>query len=112
MNHPTPTIHDDNDDEKQDFPVILEEAEEAVYGRDGDYGTPEDNFATIAAFWNEYLMAGGCEDPNITPKDVAQMMVLLKVSRHSNGSYNRDNDCDIAGYAESSARIAKGQRNP
>jgi len=84
---------------------ILTEAIETVYGRDGTYGSPEDNFATIAGFWNEYLRAGGVEDPNLQPIDVAYMMILLKVSRASNGEYKRDNDVDIAGYAESAARI-------
>jgi hypothetical protein len=88
---------------------ILEAAYDAVYGRDDEYGTPEDNFATIAGMWHEYLYAkcrGEGGSITIEPQDVAYMMILLKVSRASNGEYNRDNDVDIAGYAESSARIA------
>jgi len=87
----------------------LNEAAEAVYGRDDDYGTPEDNFGTIAELWNGYLRAGGIEDPNIRAIDVAYMMILLKVSRAANGNFKHDNDVDVAGYAESAARIREGE---
>lgn len=105
MQHPTVKMTDKSEMHDE----VLREAEEAVYGRDDDYGSPEDNFGTIAELWNSYLRAGGIPDPNIQPKDVGYMMVLLKVSRASNGAYNRDNDVDIAGYAESCARIAENQ---
>ena len=38
---------------------ILEAARACVCGeREQDYGSPEDNFATIGRFWTTYLAAG------------------------------------------------------
>jgi hypothetical protein len=72
---------------------ILEEALEITQGeRQTDYGDTQASFARIAALWTAYK---GIE---ITAKDVASMMILLKVSR-SKTSAKRDNWVDIAGYA-------------
>ena len=51
---------------------ILREAEKCVCGhREQDYGSPEDNFRTIAALWTAYK---GVE---FTSLDVSMMMALL-----------------------------------
>ncbi|MCD7825513.1 MAG: DUF6378 domain-containing protein [Clostridiaceae bacterium] len=60
--------------------------------RDKQYGSPSENFARIAALWSDY------RDEAFTPKDVAIMMVLVKVSR-SAARDSIDNFVDIAGYA-------------
>lgn len=74
---------------------ILEKAHKCVCGdREDDYGSPEQNFARIADFWNTYL---GIE--SITPKDVAAMLALLKVARIASGHQKADNWIDLAGYA-------------
>ena len=69
-------------------------AEQAVCGdRQQSYGSPEDNFKLIAQLWDAYL------DTEITPQDVAVMMILLKIARISTGTNKDDNWVDIAGYA-------------
>lgn len=79
---------------------ILDEAKSCVTGqREQDYGSPEDNFGTIAAFWSTYL---GVE---IDPVDVSNMMILLKVARIRNGGGTGDCFVDIAGYAACGGEI-------
>lgn len=63
--------------------------------RQNTYGTPENNFQTIANLWNEYLGS----DYKITPKDVAVMMLLLKVARMKSSPNHLDNFVDAAGYS-------------
>ena len=62
------------------------------------YGNAEDNFQTIATLWETYLKATGCE-VMIDKKDVAMMMILLKVARAAAPEIHLDNYIDIAGYA-------------
>ena len=89
---------------------ILDEAKKCVCGqRQQDYGTPEDNFTTIGYMWSAYLRAA---HPNlnialneVTPKDVAVMMSLLKVARIATGS-SPDSFVDLAGYAACAGEIA------
>ncbi|MDU0991272.1 MAG: DUF6378 domain-containing protein, partial [Enterococcus faecium] len=60
----------------------------------------EDCFADIAVFWAMYL------DTAVCARDVANMMVLLKVARNK-ASWHRDNWVDIAGYAACGAEVDK-----
>ncbi len=72
----------------------LDAAKKCVMGdREQDYGTPESNFATIASFWSDYL------DMDISAQKVADMMILMKISRIKNGGGTGDSYVDIAGYA-------------
>lgn len=87
---------------------ILDKAKECVCGqREQDYGSPEDNFSTIAELWNIYL-DNYCLKPSyaITPKDVAMMMALLKIARIKNGGGTGDSFVDLAGYAACGGEIA------
>lgn len=80
--------------------AILEEAMRIVsQDRNVTYGAPEDNFATIAAFWETWLNARYSGGLGITPVDVAAMCVLLKVARLARTPNHRDSAVDIAGYA-------------
>ena len=82
---------------------ILREAEENICGqREQDYGSPEDNFDTIAKLWTDYT------GTLITSQDVAMMMVLLKVARIKNGGGSGDSFVDIAGYAACGGEIWRG----
>lgn len=73
---------------------VLDAARDAVLNaRNLSYGEPEDCFGAIAKFWTTYL---GRE---VTCKDVAVMMILLKVARIKTGGGSFDNPVDIAGYA-------------
>lgn len=78
----------------------LKAAAECVCGsREDDYGSPEDNFAVIAALWTAYT------GTDVTPKDVAMMMALLKIARAKVGS-KPDTYVDLAGYAACGAEIS------
>ena len=78
----------------------LKAAAECVCGsREEDYGSPEDNFAVIAALWTAYI------GTDVTPKDVAMMMALLKIARAKAGS-KPDTYVDLAGYAACGAEIS------
>ncbi len=90
---------------------ILEAANKAVHAEDmdHDYGKPEDNFATIAELWNTYLEAvfndSECDvNVYLCSRDVAAMMILLKVARVAS-SIKDDNWVDIAGYAACGGEI-------
>ena len=79
---------------------VLNHANQIINGeRQEAYGTPEDNFAKIAAMWSAYL------DAAITPEDVAAMMILLKTARVASGQKVADNWVDIAGYAACGGEI-------
>nr|DAJ08064.1 MAG TPA: PROTEIN/RNA Complex, archaeal, ribosomal, 50S, protein.0A [Caudoviricetes sp.] len=89
---------------------VLDNAKKCVCGqREQDYGTPEDNFSTIGYLWSAYLRAAhpklNIALNEITPKDVAIMMSLLKVARIATGS-SEDSFVDLAGYAACAGEIA------
>lgn len=56
---------------------------------------------TIRRLWNVYLS----DYPNITTRQAAVMLALLKVGRHTHGDNGIDDARDIAGYAELAARV-------
>jgi len=60
--------------------------------RNSTYGEPADNLGRIAALWSTYL-----ERP-VSARDVAWLMVLLKVAREIHAPHP-DNPLDVAGYA-------------
>lgn len=77
---------------------LLDEAKAIVCGdRDQQYGKPEDSFCVIAKLWSDYIMR------YLDERDVAMMMILLKVVREATGQSKRDNLVDIAGYAACAA---------
>lgn len=86
---------------------ILERANECVNGdREGDYGSPEDSFQTIANLWIDYIHAiSGGEVVNLSAKDVAAMLALLKIARIATGHKKDDNWIDLAGYAACGGEI-------
>ena len=93
---------------------ILQKAEKCVCGdREQDYGSPENSFRVIAAFWTNYI-AEKCATPktiiDIGPEDVAAMMVLFKIARVATGHNKEDNWCDVAGYAACGGEL-EGREN-
>ena len=84
---------------------ILEHAMKCVCGdREQDYGSPENNFQRIATFWSDYL------EEEISSKDVAVMLALLKIARIASGHAKEDNWVDLAGYAACGGEIeSKGR---
>lgn len=80
---------------------ILDDAIDAVCSdRCGLYGEPENNFSVIAELWSAYIRVITWHDPDLTPKEVAEMMILFKVGRSATAlEDHRDTYVDIAGYA-------------
>ena len=88
-------------------PEILDTAKSCVCGdREHDYGTPENNFGLIAELWNCY-----CGRLCFTAKDVANMMILLKIARIKNGGGTGDSYVDIAGYAACGGELLANNEN-
>jgi hypothetical protein len=88
----------------EDSPVaqVFHDASDAVLDDRGEtHGGIHENFGQTASFWSDYL------DADVTPTDVAVMMVLMKASRQKCGSEDPDHYTDIAGYAA----IANGLSN-
>jgi hypothetical protein len=78
--------------------TILEEAATITSGdRQRYYGHPSDNHGNTATFWSAYLNRKYGAAFRLTVRDVALMMVLLKISRDANAQ-KRDNLVDICGY--------------
>lgn len=81
-------------------PEILDNAKKCVCGdREQDYGSPENNFSTIAKLWEAY------KGTPYTAVDVAAMLMLLKIGRISSGHGKSDNWIDAAGYAACGGEI-------
>ena len=90
---------------------LLEEAAKITNGeRQDHYGTPENNFSTIADLWNVYETAcvrrQNCA--GLETYDVAAMMILLKVARIGSDPKHIDSWIDIAGYASCGGEIVSG----
>lgn len=91
---------------------ILETAAACVCGqREEDYGSPEDNFETIAGLWEIYLKAKCISSPAdvcVMAEDVAMMMALLKIARIATGRSKPDSYIDLAGYAACGGELGTG----
>lgn len=86
---------------------ILDEAARIVTGeRQNQYGSAENSFALIGGLWGDYL------GMDISPRDVALMMILLKVAREKGGKGKADNWIDIAGYAACGGEVATETDKP
>jgi hypothetical protein len=85
----------------------LREAATIIAGdRDVQYGGPEENFTRIAKIWSVIV---GVE---ISPEDVAMMMVGLKVARYASKSgFQPDTWIDIAGYAGCGYEVGSVERS-
>lgn len=85
--------------------ALLGESKDLIAGqRNKDYGTPEENFGNIAAFWNVYLEARGLATGELTSQDAAHMMELLKLARLCRSPDHHDSHLDKVGYGA----LAKG----
>ena len=80
---------------------VLETAIKCVTGeREVEHGNPENTFLHVAELWSIYL------SESISPADVCNMMVLLKVARSAENPNNEDNYIDMAGYASLAGELA------
>ena len=87
---------------------ILAEASRIISrDRNLSHGDAYKNHAEIAEYWNIFLDSKLKPMANITADDVAIMMILLKISRHTQGEkINIDNFVDMAGYAAIAGEIS------
>lgn len=84
--------------------TILDRAKSVVFtDRQENYGHPARNFGRIARLWNAYI--GEYSELRLGQEDVAIMMILMKIARLIETPDHEDSVVDIAGYAESYARI-------
>jgi len=89
---------------------ILRDAASIVEGaRNATHGEKERSFSVIAALWQAYL-DGKRTSGALTARDVAQMMVLLKVARSIQGDPVKDHFLDAAGYSAIAGEIAEGEK--
>jgi len=73
---------------------ILQTAEKLVsIDRSKTHGDKKVNHQNIASLWSAYL------DYPLTAKDVAILMVLLKLARTKAGNHNDDDYIDACGYS-------------
>ena len=86
---------------------IIRQAKELITGdRNDTHGDAYRNHAEIAEFWNIFLDKKLQPMASITAEDVALMMVLMKISRNTQGKKsNIDNFIDMCGYAAIAGEI-------
>lgn len=79
---------------------LLEEARRLVCeDRNSQYGPPMQDFMRIAGILNILGYRAECGGREIFPRDVALIMISLKMSRLCWGPDKMDTVADIAGYA-------------
>ena len=98
----------DKQDKQQDSTeTIADKAEKIVFGdREQTYGDPGNNLRMIAGMWSAYL---GIE---ITPEQVCDMMVQLKIARLKSNPDHEDSKVDIIGYTLLKERLKENTREP
>ena len=96
---------------------LLDAASNLIGGqRAEDYGDKYVNHVRIAKLWHMWLWnrtptwEEEQEEPqlDITPYDVAMMMLLVKIARLMHSPGHQDSHIDIAGYASILEEIANG----
>lgn len=80
---------------------LLRSAAEIVDGaRNQTHGDKERSFEAIATLWGAYLSSRKDPSAALTPRDVAWMMVLMKIARSTWGDASTsDHYIDAAGYS-------------
>jgi hypothetical protein len=89
--------------------TVLTGALDQVKNKAKEHGDTVNSFAMMAEFWTTYIRHTSVARANldVQAKDVAQMMVLLKIARTAYGK-SGDNHVDEAGYA-ALARLLEGR---
>ncbi|WP_182359433.1 DUF6378 domain-containing protein [Tomitella gaofuii] len=88
--------------------VLAEAAGVVGGGRAEDYGAPAENSLTVVAdMWMVYLSRKFGASVLVEARDVANMMVLLKVARDAHKP-KHDNLVDIAGYVALAGEMETG----
>ena len=76
---------------KEEILLPFKECESILLERGKEYGIPRESFNRIASLWSAYT------GTNISAKDVALMLSLMKVSREK-GQHKFDNIVDMINY--------------
>ena len=71
-----------------------------VGDRNDTHGKPEETLKRIARMWSAYVNA------DITPRQAAQMMLLVKIAR-AESHYSRDHYLDAIGYTLIAENLAR-----
>ncbi len=87
---------------------IANELISIVDERGREYGDQTRNFQRIASLWTAYMHNSG-RQVVISHKDVAPLMILMKLARMQNPTLKDDYDTllDICGYAVCQARLTE-----
>jgi hypothetical protein len=94
-----------NEQQLELFPGALDRAKELINGeRQQVYGSADENFAATANMWSAYLSVRHGAHFELTSKDVAFLMVLLKIARLAKSPNHTDSLVDAIGYAVLSER--------
>lgn len=79
--------------------AVLDLAKATVQDRGDNYGTVETNFGRIARRWSLHVYNRYGVSLDLDAKDVAMMMVDLKLARLEHTPTHDDSWIDVAGYA-------------
>jgi len=97
----------DEDTEVSERERCLDVAKQNITGhREQDYGSLEDNFGTIAAYWATHIKATHGVVIPLEDTDVAIMMSLLKLARLGTNPAHFDSWSDNAGYSAAGWELA------
>lgn len=88
---------------------VLRQAAALVDGpRELEHGDKRQSFDGVARMWNAYLDCRWAQDNSpLTGYDVAQMMVLLKMTRPLYGTRTPDHALDQCGYSGIAAMFSQ-----
>ena len=85
--------------------IITEASRIVADDREKSYGNKSKNHLNIAKLWSAYL------DKNISSKDVAMLMALLKIARTKSGEHHIDNYIDLVGYGAIAGQLSSVESN-
>ena len=95
---------------------LLDKAGSVVSGaRRKAYGTPENNFARIALFWDAYFVNCGVtllkngQPYTLQASDVSPLMRLMKEARLCETPDHTDSFTDLIGYTLTGAEVNKAE---
>lgn len=90
-------IRKDMDDHKDDIELQARKITRTGQ-REAAYGAPGKDFQRTAGMWSSYLRMKLKPGMDITPEDMAAMMVMLKLSRLAETPHHHDSKVDAIGY--------------
>ena len=106
----TPNHTPERPDENPKRVQLTQEAARLITGqRQEDYGPPEVNFKRVADYWSIRLREKLQDGVTLTPREVAEMLLLLKVARATQ-SPTEDSYVDGIGYTAIAGELAELER--